>query len=76
MTARVHTYSLCRFELSCLRQARKHYEVLEYVITQRFHIPQDDAGGLIHEVFLAFIRNRSRISDERTWLVGATFLSP
>jgi len=53
---------------------RQHYEVLEYVITQRFHIPQDDAGGLIHEVFLAFIRNRSRIRNERTWLVGATFL--
>ena len=53
---------------------RQHYEVLEYVITQRFHIPEDEAGGLIHEVFLAFIRNRARIRNERTWLVGATFL--
>ncbi len=53
---------------------RKHYEVLEYVITERFHIPQDDAGELIHEVFLAFIRNRARIRSERSWLVGATFL--
>lgn len=53
---------------------RKHYEVLEYVITERFHIPRDDAGGLIHEVFLAFIRNRPRIRNERSWLVGATFL--
>jgi len=53
---------------------RSHYEVLEYVITRRFHIPEDDAAGLIHDVFLAFIRNRPRIRNERSWLVGATFV--
>lgn len=51
-----------------------HYEVLEYIVLHRFHIPEDDVRGVIHEVFLAFIRNRARIRDYRTWLVGATFI--
>jgi RNA polymerase sigma factor (sigma-70 family) len=51
---------------------REHFGVLEYLAIQRFHIVEDDVRGVIHDVFLAFIRNRHRIhTDERAWLVGA-----
>lgn len=54
---------------------RKHYDVLEYIAVGRFRVPEDDARGVIHDVFLAFIRNRDRIrGDERAWLVGAMFI--
>jgi len=51
----------------------QHYNVLEYIAVRRFHVPDDDVQGIIHDVFVAFIRNRPRIRDERAWLVGATF---
>jgi RNA polymerase sigma factor (sigma-70 family) len=50
---------------------RVHCGVLEYIAARKFHVPDDDVRGLIHDVFLAFIRNRARIEDERSWLVGA-----
>jgi DNA-directed RNA polymerase specialized sigma24 family protein len=50
---------------------RMHFEVLEYLAVQKFHVPEDDVRGVIHDVFLAFIRNRARIREERSWLVGA-----
>lgn len=49
-----------------------HYPLLEYLAVQRFRIPDEDVGCLIHEVFVAFIRNREKIRNQRTWLVGAT----
>lgn len=55
------------------RAYREHYSVLEYIVVQRFHVPEDDVRSVIHEVFLAFIRHRERVRDVRAWLVGATF---
>lgn len=52
---------------------REHYRVMEYIVARRFRVPADDVRSVIHDVFLAFIRHRSRIRDERAWLVGATF---
>ncbi len=52
-----------------------HYGVLEYVVVQRFGIPDADVRPLIHDVFVSYIRNRPRIRDARAWLLGATFNS-
>lgn len=49
----------------------EHYRVLEYVALQKFRIPDEDVRGLIHEVFVAFIKARNKVYDERAWLVGA-----
>jgi len=49
-----------------------HYSLLEYLALRKFHVAEDDVRALIHDVFAAFIRNRSKIKDERSWLVGAT----
>ncbi|HEY2323638.1 MAG TPA: sigma-70 family RNA polymerase sigma factor [Thermoanaerobaculia bacterium] len=52
-----------------------HYRVLEYIAAQKFHVPDEDIRPLVHDVFLAYIRNRSRVRNARAWLVGATFNS-
>lgn len=52
-----------------------HYGVLEYVVVQRFRIPDADVRPLIHDVFVSYIRNRPRIRDPRAWLLGAAFNS-
>jgi RNA polymerase sigma factor (sigma-70 family) len=54
---------------------RAHYGVLEYVVVQRFRIPDADVRPLIHDVFVSYIRNRPRIRDPRAWLLGAAFNS-
>ncbi|MGH9419944.1 MAG: hypothetical protein ACRD3J_08225, partial [Thermoanaerobaculia bacterium] len=50
---------------------KEHYRVLEYIAVQKFRVPGEDVRGLIHEVFVAFIRGRKKVYDERAWLVGA-----
>jgi RNA polymerase sigma factor (sigma-70 family) len=52
-----------------------HYGVLEYVVVQRFRIPDADVRPLIHDVFVSYIRHRPRIRDPRAWLLGAIFNS-
>jgi RNA polymerase sigma factor (sigma-70 family) len=49
----------------------EHYRVLEYVAAQKFRIPDEDVRGLIHEVFVAFIKAGQKVYEERAWLVGA-----
>jgi RNA polymerase sigma factor (sigma-70 family) len=49
----------------------EHYRVLEYVAVQKFRVPDEDVRGLIHEVFVAFIKAGQKVYDERAWLVGA-----
>jgi len=49
----------------------EYYRVLEYVAVQKFRIPDEEVRGLIHEVFLAFIKAGQKVYDERAWLVGA-----
>lgn len=53
-----------------------HYDLLRFIATQRFRVPQDDVRGIVHDVFIAFLRNEAKIArterDERSWLVGTT----
>jgi RNA polymerase sigma factor (sigma-70 family) len=53
---------------------RAHYDVLRFIAARRFKIPTDEICGIIHDVFLSFIRNQARVghtlADERAWLVG------
>jgi RNA polymerase sigma factor (sigma-70 family) len=55
---------------------QNYYSLLEYVATRKFRVPPEDARGVIHDVFVSFIRSDSKIGrspkDERSWLVGAT----
>lgn len=41
------------------------------LVCQKFRVPDDDALGLIHEVFLSFLRCRRDIVHQRAWLVAA-----
>jgi RNA polymerase sigma factor (sigma-70 family) len=55
---------------------RAHYDLLRFIATQRFRVPPDDVRGIVHDVFVAFLRNEAKITaterDERSWLVGTT----
>ncbi|MGK2856346.1 MAG: RNA polymerase sigma factor [Thermoanaerobaculia bacterium] len=46
-------------------------EFLVSLICSKFGVPNDDALGLVHEVFLSFMRCRADIADQRAWLVAA-----
>ena len=54
---------------------RGNYKLLAFLAATRFRIPEDEVCGLIHDVFVSFIRSEAKIGrterDERSWLVGA-----
>ncbi len=54
---------------------RANYKLLSYLASARFKIPDDEVCGVIHDVFVSFIRSEGKIgrteTDERSWLVGA-----
>ena len=53
---------------------RAHYDLLRFIVARRFKIPADEVCGVIHDVFISFIRHEARVAqspaDERAWLVG------
>jgi RNA polymerase sigma factor (sigma-70 family) len=55
---------------------RAHYDLLRFVAGRKFRVPSEDVRPLVHDVFVAFLRNEAKIGqtaeDERSWLVGAT----
>jgi len=53
---------------------RAHYDLLRFIAARRFKIPTDEICGVIHDVFVSFMRHEAKIAqspaDERAWLVG------
>ncbi|MEO8381790.1 MAG: sigma-70 family RNA polymerase sigma factor [Acidobacteriota bacterium] len=50
---------------------RDNYPVLSALAGRRFRVPDSDVQGVIHEVFVSFLRHERKIRDTRAWLVGA-----
>lgn len=50
---------------------RLYFNLMLYLSSQRFRVPEGDAEALIHEVFLAFLANSAEVRDPRAWLVGS-----
>jgi RNA polymerase sigma factor (sigma-70 family) len=52
-----------------------NYKLLSALALRRFRIPEDEVCGVVHDVFVSFIRSAQKIrrtpADERAWLVGA-----
>lgn len=48
-----------------------YQKFLVTLVCRKFRVPPDDALGLVHEVFLSFLRCRGDIAKERAWLVAA-----
>jgi RNA polymerase sigma factor (sigma-70 family) len=48
-----------------------HREFLRVIAEQKFHVPTDDAGPLVNDVFVSYLRNHERVRDERAWLIAA-----
>jgi len=53
---------------------RAHYDLLRFIVARRFRIPPDEVCGVIHDVFVSFLRHAERVeqspADERAWLIG------
>src|SRR5258708_6510857 len=48
-----------------------HRKLLLFIACRKFRVPELDAEGLIHEVFLSFLQVGTPIHDVRSWLVAA-----
>lgn len=47
-----------------------HAPLLRAIARTRFHIPDADIDGLVHDVFASFLTSTSRVRDLRPYLVG------
>ena len=76
MTAKTNEPGIATESERAAAAYRTHYDLLCFIATQRFRVPRDDVRGIVHDVFVAFLRNEAKITaterDERSWLVGAT----
>jgi RNA polymerase sigma factor (sigma-70 family) len=48
-----------------------HRELLRVIAEQKFNVPADDAGPLVNDVFVSYLRHHTNVRDERAWLVAA-----
>lgn len=51
---------------------RQYAVVLRRIAIHRYHIPPDEAEGLVHDVFVASLERHTSIRDAKGWLSGAT----
>jgi len=76
MTAKTNDPGIATESARAAGAYRVHYDLLRFIATQRFRVPPDDVRGIVHDVFVAFLRNETKIAaterDERSWLVGTT----
>lgn len=76
MTAKTSDSGLATESARAAAAYRAHYDLLRFIATQRFRVPPDEVRGIVHDVFVAFLRNEAKITaterDERSWLVGTT----
>jgi RNA polymerase sigma factor (sigma-70 family) len=53
---------------------RANYDLLRFIAARRYKIPTDEVCGVIHDVFVSFIRHEAKVTrspaDERAWLIG------
>lgn len=44
--------------------------LLRGIAMRRYSVPPDDAEGLVHDVFIAYLEHQSSIRDAKGWLIG------
>src|SRR5260221_93053 len=47
------------------------YDFLCNVAVRKFRVPDTEAGTLVHDVFLTYLKRSHTIHDEKRWLLGA-----
>jgi len=50
---------------------RAHAQLLWWVGLEQFHVPREEVGALVNDVFVSYLRHRARVRAERAWLLGA-----
>ena len=58
------------FALQFEAHYREFYDLLRAIITRKFRIPDQDAYGLVHEVFVAYLAQADHVLNIRPWLVA------
>lgn len=48
-----------------------HFDFLVAIAVRKFHVPDEEAETLAHEVFLSYLKRNDEIRDLHSWLVGA-----
>lgn len=48
-----------------------HIDLLIGTAVNRYHIPQEDAEALVHDVFVSFLAKAHEINDSRAWLLSS-----
>jgi RNA polymerase sigma factor (sigma-70 family) len=48
-----------------------HAPLLRYIALKRFHVPFEDAEGLVHDVFASYFSRSYPVHNPRAYLVGA-----
>jgi RNA polymerase sigma factor (sigma-70 family) len=51
----------------------RYYRLLSSIAIRTFAIPRDDVAPLAHDAFVAFFRNRHRVQNHASWLVGVMY---
>ena len=49
----------------------EHFDFLVAVAVRKFRVPECDAEGLAHEVFLSFLRRSGDVLNVHSWMLGA-----
>jgi RNA polymerase sigma factor (sigma-70 family) len=47
------------------------FDFLSAVAVRKFRVPDTEAGTLVHEVFLTYLKRADGIRDVKSWLLGA-----
>ncbi|HEY4639928.1 MAG TPA: sigma-70 family RNA polymerase sigma factor [Thermoanaerobaculia bacterium] len=50
----------------------EHRVLLLYIATHKFHVPDDEAETLLHDVFLSYMLKDTLVENVRSWLVAST----
>jgi RNA polymerase sigma factor (sigma-70 family) len=51
---------------------RTNEPLLRAIAARKFHVPPEDVPGVVHDVFVSYLQHWERVTNVRSWLVGAT----
>jgi RNA polymerase sigma factor (sigma-70 family) len=49
----------------------RHAPLLRYIAFTKFHVPNEDVDGLVHDVFATYLANPTSVRSPRPYLIGA-----
>ena len=53
----------------------EHFEALTRIARTEFHLSDDEAAAVVHDILIAVLKQLPRITDMNSWLKGALTLA-